>query len=240
VATEDQIEGLYLAGKYREVIAIAPISIRAAWSHYQLGELDRAGTIAQFLVLKRPDVTEEASSACLLLAHITERQGNLEGAEELLRLVPADRKRDNLYITILTAKKRRGEEIVAIDAVVLATNAVMRAPYQLVDGHIINNVAWLLHQARDQEDVREFLPTLPGLIELAMGIYESVSVADNHRAAVMYRAALIFEAANWIEGARTLIRQSIELWRELVVREGGDRFQQNLRGAEEVARRLNG
>ncbi len=233
MATENQIEELYRTGKYREVIEAAPESLRAAWAHYQLGEVDKAKALAERY--------QTSSSAELLLGHVAERQGRFADAEMHLRTLSVkDRAAGNLYVIILVGRKRQGEEIVAVNAMTYATEAMMRAPHQIVDGHIINNVAWLLHQVREQKDVQKLLPILPGLAEMAIGIYEAVGAAPNHRAAVQYRAALIFEAAGWLEGARTLIRQSVEIWRELVVREGGDRFQQNLRGAEEVARRLNG
>ncbi|KKW39262.1 MAG: hypothetical protein UY89_C0028G0008 [Parcubacteria group bacterium GW2011_GWA1_54_9] len=136
-------------------------------------------------------------------------------------------------------KNEAGFPINALKRVLqLAVDAMMRVPYDVVDAHIINNVAWLLHQSRGQADVPQILPILPGLVEMAIGIYDAVGAADNHRAGVRYRAALIFEAAGWLEGARTLIQQSVELWRALVAREGGDRFASNLAGAEEVFRRL--
>ncbi|OHA63879.1 MAG: hypothetical protein A2940_00900 [Candidatus Wildermuthbacteria bacterium RIFCSPLOWO2_01_FULL_48_29] len=247
---EEQADRLYSEGKYREVIAIrtdwrrenpdAPmgrIDLRAAWAHYQLGEFPAAEEIALPIVPRYPVRDALEANAGLLLAHCAERQGKLVEADERLVVLPASRGRDNLAMTIMLARKRAGA-VTNARVLQLAVDAMMRVPYDVVDAHIINNVAWLLHQSRGQADVPQILPILPGLVEMAIGIYDAVGAADNHRAGVRYRAALIFEAAGWLEGARTLIQQSVELWRALVAREGGDRFASNLAGAEEVFRRL--
>ena len=93
-------------------------------------------------------------------------------------------------------------------------------------------MTWLLHGARDQKDVKPFLPLLSGLIEIAIGIYEVTGAAPNHLAGALYRASLIFEAADWIEGAFVIIHESIAKWQKLVITQDSERNQQNLAGAK--------
>ncbi len=251
MAMHEQVEQLYSDGRYREVIAIrnkwrrenpdepaSMLDLRAGWAHYQLGEFAAAEKTGADIVEHVRAGSNLANAAWLFMAHCAERQGNLEIAEARLRDIPRSRARDNLFVIVLIAQKRNGEEVPLRDALQIAIDAIMRVPHQVVDAHLVNNVAWLLHEARYEEGTKPMLPLLPGLVEMAIGMYETLAAPENHRAAAMFRAALIFEAAGWLEGARTLIRQSVELWRALVAREGGARFQSNLRGAEEVLQRL--
>ena len=209
--TLQEIRGLETQGKYREVIEgvgslrdtpddsndeRVQLVLARAWAHYQLGEYGEAEnwgkSIASWPAFFPPATTEVGESAWRLLAHCAERRGDLDQAEVLLRELPTSTARDNLWVTILVKRQRNGEVIEASRAVELVLAAQSRAPYQVVDGHIINNVTWLLHGARDQKDVKPFLPLLSGLIEIAIGIYEVTGAAPNHLAGALYRASLIF------------------------------------------------
>lgn len=257
----EELEALYNSSKYREVITAyiqwrteieaenpdAPVNnydLRAAWAYYQLGELDQAESLATLVATRFPAMVDgllgrgEESMSRLLLAHCAERRGNLDRAENLLKELPSLPLRDNLWLAVLIARQRNGEGIDASRVMELATAAMRRVPYQTVDGHITNNAAWLLYGAREQEGVKPFLPILPGLIEVAIGVYEATNAAQNHRATALFRASQIFEAADWLQGALLVIRESIAKWEELVKSQGGERYQQNLQGAERQLRKL--
>lgn len=255
--TLQEIQGLRAQGEYRQTIAAldewekegfpgttgipadrGPFFLEKAWAHYQLGEYAQAeeqGTIiTRFLAVE----TDAGESARRLVAHCAERRGDLDRAENILQDVPSNPARDNLYLTILIGKSRKGLPVSPVTVMELVAAAQMRTPYQVVDGHIVNNAAWLLHGARQQEAVKPFLPILPGLIEVAIGIYEATGAANNHRAAALFRASHIFEAADWAEGAVVVITESITLWGELVASQGGERYRQNLQGAKTQEARL--
>jgi tetratricopeptide (TPR) repeat protein len=247
-----EIQELRVQGKYRETIAAveawvsegfpgttgvladrSPFFLEKAWAHYQLGEYDEAKKGAEAIRGFMSIRTDVGESAQRLLAHCAERQGMLEEAENLLRALNPSRARDNLYVTILIARFRQGGEVVFVDAVRLATDAMMRAPYEIVDGHILNNVAWLLYGAREDEMARPFLPILSSFTEGAIGIYEAVGAARNHLAGALFRESHIFlNIADWPKGALLAINESIALWEQLVASEGGQRYQQNLAGAQ--------
>jgi len=79
---------------------------------------------------------------------------------------------------------------------------------------------------------------LPGLIEVAIGIYQAVGVQKNHLAGCFFRGAQIFLEAGWIRGANELIDESIALWEEMVASEDGERYRNNLEGARELKVRI--
>lgn len=268
VFTTQEAEQLYQAGKYRELVSqwerwveerrpqdldenilgalvkAGVLALRAAWAYYQLGAFEKAEKLARILRSATSADVPAGESARRLLAHCSERQGRLEDAEAYLRDIPASRERDNLYLTILIARKRQGKETGVIVALNLVTEAMIRTPYQTIDGHIINNAAWLLYEAREEEAVKPFLPILVGLIESAIGIYEATGTALNHRAGALFRASHIcLDVADWPKGALLDIDESITLWEQLVASEGGDRYQKNLERAraqrEKILARLS-
>lgn len=246
-----EIQELRRQGKYRETISAvdkwkeegfpgtigvpadrSPFFLEKAWAHYQLGEYEAAEQDAKSIAEFMSAGTDIGESARHLLAHCAERQGRLDDAEEQLRALPSSRNRDNLYVVILVARKRQGEPVDVLTAMNLVTEALRRTPYDVVDGHIINNGAWLLYNAREQEGVRPVLPILSGLIEMAIGIYEATGTAPNHRAGALFRASNIFlDVADWPKAALLVIDESIVLWEQLVASEDGKRYQQNLEGA---------
>ena len=252
--TLQEIKDLRVRGKYRETVEAVEawprensessaqermaVLLEGAWARYQLGEYSLAEKDARIVASFFPG-TDAFQSAQLLMAHCAERQGRLDEAGKRLQNIPFGRVRDNLYLTILNAKKRAGQEITAIVALQLAAEAMMRAPYEIVDGHIINNVAWLLHQARDQADVRELAQILPGLVEMAIGIYQQTNAAQNHQANILFRAASIFLATpGWERPALGVDEQSIASWEQLNVSQPSERFQQNLQGARELREKI--
>ena len=263
VFSTEQADQLYEAGNYRGLVTqwerwkeergpqdldenilgtlveAGVIMLRAAWAYYQLGEFEESERLAQMLKSAATADVPAGENARRLLAHCAERQGNLREAERRLMDVPLSRERDNLWVTVLIALHRDGEYIDARAAMLLATEAMMRVPYETTEGHIINNVAWLLHQARDQQDVQKFLSTLPGLIESAIGIYEATGTVQHHLAGALYRASLIFEAANWAEGAAVVIRESIAKWEVLVASQGGEQYSEKLQGAQKQLQNLS-
>lgn len=247
--TLQEVQGLRVQGKYRETIAaveewerehpsglgapkeLGPFRLEKAWAYYQLGEYDQAerwGEIVDSFINTRD--TQESVS--LLLAHCAERYGDLNRAEVIVESLSASVARDNLYLTILIGKSRKGLSVSSRTVIELVVAAQMRTPYQVVDAHIINNGTWFLYGVRNQEDVKPFLPILPGLIEVAIGIYEATKAANNHRAAALFRASNIFlDVVDWPRAAMLVIEESITFWEQLVASEGGERYQKNLEGA---------
>jgi len=217
-----------------------PLAIEDGWAHYQLGNYERARAIMLRLAADFSADSAVGQSARLCLAHCAERQGDLDDAQNLLDEIPPGSARDNLYVTVLIAKRRKDPDLLVPAAKVMdfIIEALKRAPYHVVDAHIINNVTLLLHEARQQKDVKPYLSSLCGLIEVAIGIYEETNAPENHRAAALYRASLIFEAADWLEGSLVVIRESIAKWQKLVSSQGGERYRKNLNGAQEQLKKL--
>lgn len=253
--TGEELQKLYQEGEYRQVIETylqwreeletqnpdAPVDsrdLRAAWAYYQLHELDQAKSLAMLVTTRFPETSEEGDSARRLWAHCAEQQGDLEAAGHLLGGLLPSSARDNLWITVLIGKQRKGEAVDPRLVMDLVMAAQTRTPYQVTDGHIVNNAVWLLHSAREQEGVKPFLSILPGIMVCATDIYIATGAAKNHRAGVSYRASIIFEAAGLLQEALGLIRESVGKWQELVKIQGGERYQQNLQCAERQLERL--
>lgn len=247
MVANEQLGELYAQAKYREVIAAVNVDelnsgsledeeklLRVGWSYHQLGEYDKSVPIMGTLMLRHVPSSEIGESARRGLAHgKLQHYGDIEGADRVLQEIPSSLARDNVRMNLFLIAARKDLEIPASEAVEMIVNAMMKVPYEVVNGHIINNGALALHEARNQEGVHPYVSILPGFIEAAIGIYEAVGAAKNHLAGALYRASLIFEATGpeWLRGAREMIGNSVRLWRELVEAQGGERFQKNLDGA---------
>lgn len=247
MVTNEQLDELYAKAKYREVIAAVNVEelnpgslkdeeklLRVGWAYHQLGEYDKSVPIMGTLILRHVSASEIGESARRGLAHGTlQRYGDIEGADRVLQEIPPSLARDNVRMNLFLTAARKGIEIPVSEVMQMIVDTMMRVPYEVVNGHIVNNGTFTLHEARNQEGVHPYVSILPGFIEAAIGIYEAVGAAKNHLAGALYRASLIFEATGpeWLRGAREMIGNSVRLWRELVEAQGGERFQKNLDGA---------
>ncbi|MFH1462235.1 MAG: hypothetical protein ABIG08_00820 [bacterium] len=245
--TSERIDELYAEANYRAIVEgvdleeLNPDSpedekklLQVAWSRHQLGEYDKSVPITGVLRSRWEASTEIGESARRCLAHgLLQKDGNIEGADEILRQIPSSPDRDNVRVNMFLTAARNGLEISATTVMTLISMALLDVPHRTVHGHIINNGTLALHEARQQEEARLFLPVLPGLIEVAYGIYEAAGTAKNHLAGALYRASLIFEAAgpSWLNGAEVVCQGSIALWQELWNFQGGERYEKNLNNA---------
>lgn len=247
MVTNEQLKELYAQAKYREIIEAVNVEelnpgsledeeklLRVGWSYHQLGEYDKSVPIMGALMLRHVPSSEIGESARRGLAHGTlQHYGDIEQADRILQDIPPSLGRDNVRMNLFLIAARKGLEIPAGEVMTIISTALLSTPYATVNGHIINNGTLALHEAREQGRVRPYLPVLPGLIEVAIGIYKEMGAAKNHLAGALYRASLIFEAMGPEQQkvALEMICRSVNLWRELVEAQGGERYQQNLEGA---------
>lgn len=207
--------------------------LEVGWVHHQLGEYDMSVPIMEDLYNRYSAVTMIGESARRGLAHGLLQGKSLIGmADSVMQEISPSLARDNVRMNMFIMAARKGMEIPASEVMAMITNALQVATYTTVNGHIVNNGALVLHEARKQEGVKPYLPILPGLIEAAIGIYEATNTPKNHIAGAMFRASQIFEAADWKRGASLVAEESVALWKELVSSQDGARYQRNLEGAQ--------
>lgn len=261
MATIEELKKLYKEGKYREIIAaedvenlwnyirLKPASaliveddekmLQIGWAFHQLGEYDKAIRIMELYQGLALPTSEFGESAWRGLAHgLLQRDGDITGADKIMKGIPPSLNRDNVRMNMMIMAAREGLTMPAGSVMSMIANAMETMPYATVNGHIINNGALVLHEARQQEGVKPYLPILPGLIDIAIGIYEATDTAKNHIASAEYRAAQICRANGWLKLARISAETSVELWRELVNTQDGARYKQNLEGAEKLLREI--
>lgn len=260
MATIEELEGLYGNGNYREVIDSleaekldprmikdAEMLLLMAWSYHQLGEYSSSLPIFERVMFRHSGVVHGESerkielSACRGVAHGLLQTGavlSLDRVEKIISSIPPSLKLNNVYASVALVGARSGRKINVKMIVDMIFHALQTVPHEVISGHIVNNGAFALFEAKTQEDVKPYLPILPGLMETAIGIYESTGAAKNHLAGSLYRAALIMEERGWLAGALTVIRQSLLLWRELARSQGGERYENNLVNAIDVWSRL--
>lgn len=205
-----------------------------AWSYHQLGEYHNSVPLMETLCKLYQSASKVGESARRGLAHgLLQWKSDIQRADKILQDIPPSLGRDNVRMNLIITAVRQGLEIPAAEVMTMIGTALLSPPYATINGHIINNGTFALHEARDQVGARWYLPALPGLIEIAIGIYAETGTAKKHLAGACYRGSLIFEAAgsSWYEGAEELARDSVNLWRELVSSQDGVRFQKNLDGA---------
>ncbi len=248
MATIKELESLYNQGKYREVVEAAESDagqtqkkrLRLAWAHHQLGEYDRSMDIAEALREHCPGSSAIGESARRCLAHSWLQNGGDVGyADNILCELPVGLPCDNVRMNIFLIAARKGVKIPARMVVMMVLSAIVIVPYETVNGHIINNGALAIYEAREQEQVVPYLAILPGLIDMTIRIYEATGTAKNHIAGAWFRASQILgDVAGRRREALGAISNSIRLWEELKAEQGGDRFGKNLDGAQEQRRRL--
>jgi len=245
--TKEEINKLYEEKKYREIVEAVDIQLlwnirkkdrdeimlTVAWSYHQLGEYDKSIPIMRDLANIYGTSSKIGEQAWRGWAHgVLQQDGDINLADEIMKLLPPSPERDNVRMNFFLIAARKGAAISASEIMTAITNALAAVPYKTVDGHIINNGAFALHEAREQEGVKPYLPILPALMFSAIGIYRATDTAKNHLAGVTFRASQICEAAGWKKLARIEAETSVGLWRKLVSSQGGERYQQNLKGAE--------
>lgn len=235
---------MYKQGKYREIIAVGGEDdkglLLVAWAHHQLGEYGKSVPLMKELCVRHLPNTGIGELARRGLAHgYLQRDGDIKKADEILQDIPPSLARDNVRMNTFIMAVRKKVEIPASEAMAIITNAINTVPYITTNGHVVNNGASALHEARQQEGVKPYLPILPGLIETAIGIYEATNTPKNHIAGAMFRASQIFEAAGWKRGAILVAEESVVIWRELVSTQDGARYQRNLEGAEAQLKKLS-
>ena len=252
MATIEELKELYQRAKYREIIAAVNVGelkpdspedeeklLQVGWAHHQLGEYGNSVSIFVSLSKRYPADTEIGESARRGWAHgVLQWTGSITKADEIMQEIPSSLARDNVRMNMFIEAVRKGLEIPASEVMAIITNTLAAVPYSTVNGHIINNGALAFHEARKQGVVRPYLPILPGLIEVAIGIYETTGAAKNHIAGALFRASQIFEAADWKRRAIFVAEESVAIWRELVSAQDGARYQRNLEGAEKLLREL--
>lgn len=241
MATIKEIKRLYSEGKYREVIAAVGKNssgeklLQVAWAHHQLGEYALSMPIMEGLVERHSSVSEIGRSARRGLAHgLIQWNGDLETADAIMQQIPPGQDRDNVRVNIFIAAARKKIEIPAAKVMAIITSAINGLPYMTMNGHVVSNGALALHEAREQEMVKPYLPILPGLMDVAIGIYWETKAAKNHIAGAEFRAAQICRANGWLKLARLSAEESVELWQELVNSQDGARYKQNLKGAKKL------
>jgi tetratricopeptide (TPR) repeat protein len=245
----DRVEELYKAGKHREIILrVDPndipstltgdkIRLRLGWAHYQLGEQEEALVLFSKLVKTDLPTTEIGEGSTRGLAHIWIQKGKLSEAEDLIKKLPAGFNRDNIFINLYLAMVRKEMEIPAGDVMCFIAHAII-PPYAIINAHIVNNGSWALFQARKQPEIKELLLALPGYLEKAKIIYQEVNAQQNHIASVLYRMAVVYEYLGETDKGLDCAEESKEIWLSLVSSQGGERYQQNLKGAEDLRIRL--
>ncbi len=246
MATIEELKRLYQEAKYRELIELADRGdsdneqlLLVGWARHQLGEYSESMAIFSGLAFAYSSSLQIGESARRGLAHgLLQTGGNFAEVEKIMAEISPSPDLDNVYINAALAKARKGEAIsveIVMGRIMAALGAV---PYKTIHGHVINNGTLALYEARGQEGVKPYLPMLPGLILVAVGIYEATGAAKNHIAGAEFRASLICEAAGWKKNALLYAQTSRELWRELVDSEGGARFQKNLEGVQAQMNKL--
>lgn len=260
MAAIEELKGLYGNGSYREVITslaaekLDPQAIEdvekillMAWSYHQLGEYGSSLPIFEEVMSRYLGAVHGSSewkielSACRGVAHGLLQTGgvlDLDRVEKIILSIPPSLELNNVYANVALVGARSGRKINVKMIVDMIFHALQTVPHEVISGHIVNNGTLALFEAKTQEDVKPYLPILPGLMEAAIGIYESTGAAKNHLAGSLYRAALIMEEREWSAGALTVIRQSLLLWRELVRSQGGERYENNLVNVIDVWSRL--
>jgi tetratricopeptide (TPR) repeat protein len=257
MATLEELKELYGVAKYREIIAAEDVNaldyrdnndaeklLQLAWAYHQIGEYHKS--LAIFEKLMSQCSSEETSweykvymAAARGVAHgLIQTGGDFERVEVIMKIIPPSLDQDNVYVNAFLAKARR-KEMISSEIVMGRINAALIAvPYKTISGHVISNGVLALHEARQQEDVKNYIPILPGLIDMAIGIYESTGTAKNHIAGAEFRAAQILRANGWDKFAILSAEESVNLWKELVSTQDGERYQNNLEGAEKLLNEL--
>lgn len=246
--TSGELKALYEQAKYKELIELvenrggilemrfeedAEILLQQAWAYHQLGEYDKSINLFKSLVGFWTPPSPIGESVYRGLAHgYLQREGDLERADKILGHLSPGRNQDNVRMNTFIVAARKGLEIFPGEVMGIITNSLARPPYETIDGHIINNGVLVFHEAREQANVKPYLPILPGLIQIAIDIYRFTTAAKNHIAGALYRASQVLEAAGKLGEAEMSVLKSIDLWRELVAVQGGERYKKNLEGAE--------
>ncbi|MBI2124027.1 MAG: hypothetical protein HYU04_02215 [Candidatus Wildermuthbacteria bacterium] len=241
MATIEELRGLYEKGQYRELISTIwnsteefgdAGSLLLASARHQLGEYEKNLGALPLLINVYPPDTEIGDTARRFLAHGLLQLGKVKEAQDILATLVPSLARTNVRANELLVTARRGEALPILEIRQMLDLAMWSAPHETVCGHIVNNLTFALYEAREREEVKPHVRLLPGLIEVAIAIYQETRAAKNHLAGVLYRANSIFLATpGWERPALGLIDQSIAIWDELVASEGGERYRQNLTGA---------
>ena len=237
---------LYSRGEYTAVVTgfniDAPQSderlVIIAWAYHQLGDYDLSTGIFEGLVTRHRVDSELGQSARRGLAHGYYQQGKVEITRDILEELPASPGQANLRANGILEDARRGRSILMLEIQQMIGFAQWAVPYERNHAHIINNLVFAMYEARQQEEIQPYLCALPGLIEVALGIYQQVNAPKNHIAGCLYRAALIFLDFGWLEGARTIAQESIESWEEVLVTEESPRYRENLANARKLLQQI--
>lgn len=251
MATVEEIREWKKQGKNREIIAAVQSEevsrntkndeklLEKAWAHHQLGEYDESLPIMSALAEYYSPLNEIGESALRGYAHgILQRDSDIHTADDVMKRIPLSMARDNVRINMMIMAVRKGLAIPAEEIMFMITNALQSVPYATVNGHIVNNGALVLHEARQQEAIKLYLSILPGLMDTAIGIYKFTKSPENHIAGAEFRAAQICRANGWLKLAKLSAEESVALWRDLVNSQDGERYQKNLEGARELLKDL--
>lgn len=251
--TFEELSQVYRDGNYRRVIteigervfipslvSDGRILLLKAWSYHQLGEYKESLEIFEELLgLYRDNKHEVYISAARGMAHgLIQTNGDLTRAYLLMETLPFDANSRNFYLNAVISQARKGEKISPKIVISIITNTLSAVPYEIIHAHIINNGAFALYEAREQESVKPYLSVLPGLIFCAIKIYSETEAAENHLAGSTYRASLICEAFGWLKFAVIEAETSVRLWTKLVAAQGGERYAKNFEGAKAQLKKL--
>ncbi|MBI4101656.1 MAG: hypothetical protein HY443_01680 [Candidatus Nealsonbacteria bacterium] len=260
VITIKELEELYGQGKYREIVSAleglkldprplsgeAPMLLRLAWAHHQLGDYQKSMVIFEELSMRHtlPETAGERDvleSALRGVVHgLIQTNGDFARVELIMGDLPPSLESDNVYLNAVLGRARKGEAIKPENVVWRIMATLDAVPYKTVSGHIVSNGAFALHNAAGQDEVKPYLPILPGLIFVAIRIYNVTGAAKNHLAGAAYRASLICESAGWLKFALIEAQTSHGLWTELAGSEGGDRYYSKLMEVQTHLMKLEG
>jgi hypothetical protein len=243
----EELKELYGQAKYREIIAAvvdvmkletedhikdAEIFLQVAWAYHQLGEYEKSIPMMETISRDYGGASEIGESALRGLAHgLLQKNNDIERSDSILRRLPLGLTTDNIRMNQMIVAVRKGLTIPVEPVIAMIQNSLKIVPYATINGHILNNGAMVLYEAREQEAVKAHLAILPGCIFAAIGIYMKTGTAKNHLAGATFRASQICEAVGWMKFAKIEAETSVGIWRELNEAQAGERYAKNLEGA---------
>ncbi|MBI4138342.1 MAG: hypothetical protein HY482_01970 [Candidatus Wildermuthbacteria bacterium] len=250
VVTIRELEDWYRQGRYDDLINLNPslveipvdisaeevlarVNLLQAWSLHQKKEYWPAEVAFAALATRFFVDTFVGDSARRGLAHALFQQDKMEEGRRVLEEIRPGIERSNARLNELLRDVFAGRPIPVEEVLQAVAHALGDTPYRIIHGHVLNNAAWILFQARHREEAKPYLPILQGLIEMALGIYDQTKAQPNHIASCSFRAATIFFESGWFKGALTLIDESISAWEKALQGKEDPAFRRNLQGAEE-------
>lgn len=251
----EEINEFYRRGEYLQALGVIEealktenlkesdvdeILLKKGWIYHQLGKYDRSREIMKELSKKYDPLSGIGKSARHGLAQgLLQSQGKeaFPEVERILKEIPSSPEKDNLMMNYYM-KRVRGEKI-PVEEIFKIINKYIGEPFTTIGAHIINNGTFAIYEGRNQEECKKCLKVLPGLIRVAIGIYEITEAPPNHLAGAYFRASKICEVGGLIEEAILYATKAVKMWNDLAKGENSlRRFKQNLERAQQQLKRL--